>query len=69
MKLQKIAALLADDSIAVWESVEEDLWEETAEEVGVMGAAGPELPASASRFEVPGELCLMMGYAVTHELK
>lgn len=52
--VQKLAALLSDGSIAVWESLEADLWEETAEEMGTLGANGPELSAQGSFFELPG---------------
>ena len=61
--VQKVAALLADGSINVWVSVEEDLWEETAEELGSVGSQGPELSASAAPFEVPGRTCLMLSVA------
>ena len=54
--LQKVAIVLADGAVELLNSVEDDLWEETAEDIGLMGPGGPELTAATSSFQLPGAL-------------
>lgn len=52
--LQKVAIVLADGTVELLASVEDDLWEETAEDTGLIGPGGPELTAKTSDFRLPG---------------
>ena len=52
--LQKIALVLADGSVELLSSVEDDLWEETADEIGSMGPHGLQLRAVSTNFQLPG---------------
>ena len=51
---QRLAIVLADGSVELLDCVEDDLWEETAEETGSVGPQGLQLQAAPSRFRLPG---------------
>ena len=52
--LQKVALVLADGTVELLSSNEDDLWEETAEDSDFVGPDGPLLKAVASGFQLPG---------------